>query len=385
MITMTRLFDRQLIKAPTPRAWTPREVAWVGAQHPALVVSLNGTRDAPQLSALFPMAQKETLHLKGNHRNFVRRAEASDWAAFRTLNERDIYRQSVSYFDSIMKAHGLVVGSLVSRIQTAPAGTVLIHCDAGKDRSGLVVALAALAYGQPLAEVAATFELPNRRPIAAIRRIIGAAPPDVRELVRLTLASDFSALFTALTRPREPAKQHGTLIIICGLPGAGKSALATELRRRWGDSTIVLDNDHAVQAFAKGTASPELDYAAARRSLPTRLAALCCVAQAIIIDASLPDLEVWTRILAVATRQSMAIVVVQVPVDPPTAWLRIRDRRETVGDIHLSSHTSGSLGELNGHLTRVYGQAAPERLVLGAPGVSPQEAADLVEGVVLEA
>ena len=52
-------------------------------------------------------------------------------------------------YRSLLDEHGAAVGEAVRAIADAPDGGVLVHCTAGKDRSGLVCALVQLAIGVP--------------------------------------------------------------------------------------------------------------------------------------------------------------------------------------------------------------------------------------------
>jgi protein-tyrosine phosphatase len=50
-------------------------------------------------------------------------------------------------YESIVVEHGAVVASALRLIAAADAGSVLVHCTAGKDRTGIVIALALRAVG----------------------------------------------------------------------------------------------------------------------------------------------------------------------------------------------------------------------------------------------
>jgi protein tyrosine/serine phosphatase len=71
-----------------------------------------------------------------------------DWTARDTLSA--IYRASV-------EVNAPFIAACVAAIADSPAGTVVVHCYAGKDRTGLTVALALTVAGVPADVIAADY------------------------------------------------------------------------------------------------------------------------------------------------------------------------------------------------------------------------------------
>jgi protein tyrosine/serine phosphatase len=78
----------------------------------------------------------------------------------------------------------------VAAVADAPEGPVLVHCAAGKDRTGLVVALALALVGADLDALADDYELTNERlapryaaPGAVLDRTVGREVPPTRHVI----------------------------------------------------------------------------------------------------------------------------------------------------------------------------------------------------------
>lgn len=91
-------------------------------------------------------------------------------------------RDRARYPDDAMCGHYLgyledrpeAVAGAVRAIADAP-GAALVHCAAGKDRTGVVIALALTAVGVPAEEVAADYAATDEKIEAILRRLIGSA------------------------------------------------------------------------------------------------------------------------------------------------------------------------------------------------------------------
>ncbi|MGY4859561.1 tyrosine-protein phosphatase [Cryobacterium sp. AP23] len=107
-------------------------------------------------------------------------------------------------YDFLLRERGAELATAVAAIATAP-GAVLVHCTAGKDRTGLVVALALLAAGHSEADVVADYALStgvvraHRAEHAhTVLAGLGLTDEDHRDSLRLHLDSPPAAMEHAL-------------------------------------------------------------------------------------------------------------------------------------------------------------------------------------------
>ncbi|MGO2750523.1 MAG: tyrosine-protein phosphatase [Pseudoclavibacter sp.] len=110
-------------------------------------------------------------------------------------------------YETLLRGRGGALAEAVAVLANAESG-VLVHCTAGKDRTGLVVALAQLVGGADEADVVADYALSGievravREPFALT--VADAYPPEQRdEILRLHLDSPPEALEHALAVLRE--------------------------------------------------------------------------------------------------------------------------------------------------------------------------------------
>lgn len=103
--------------------------------------------------------------------NAVADAQPDDVAATKTVYLEFLDRYSAGF------------AAAVSAVATAPPGGVLVHCMAGKDRTGLVAALLLRIAGVPVAEVAADYAVSERNLVPLWRDWLDS-PEDERERER---------------------------------------------------------------------------------------------------------------------------------------------------------------------------------------------------------
>lgn len=106
-------------------------------------------------------------------------------------------------YEKLLRHRGTALATAVGVIADAE-GAALVHCTAGKDRTGLVVALARLLAGTDPADVLDDYALSGDqvRPVrlAQAEALAGTLPPGERaEVLRLHLESPPEALRHALT------------------------------------------------------------------------------------------------------------------------------------------------------------------------------------------
>jgi protein-tyrosine phosphatase len=95
--------------------------------------------------------------------------------------------------------HVAVFAALLNHVSAAKRRSVLFHCAAGKDRTGIAAALLLTALGVPRAAIVADYLLSNRfyRPTGA--RDADILPDDVREAIVKVQPSYLDAAFAAMT------------------------------------------------------------------------------------------------------------------------------------------------------------------------------------------
>lgn len=99
--------------------------------------------------------------------------------------QREAGDVSHHYLAYLTQAADAVV--LALRAVTHASGAALVHCAAGKDRTGVVVALALSVAEVPAEAVVADYELSAQR-IAAVRDRLAASPTYAADMQRRTLA-----------------------------------------------------------------------------------------------------------------------------------------------------------------------------------------------------
>lgn len=107
-------------------------------------------------------------------------------------------------YDFLLHERGTELTRAVAAIATAP-GPVLVHCTAGKDRTGLVIALALLAAGRSDADVVADYALSTGvvrtarlRHVSGLLGALNLAPAAHDDALRLHLDSPAEAMEHAL-------------------------------------------------------------------------------------------------------------------------------------------------------------------------------------------
>jgi protein-tyrosine phosphatase len=124
-------------------------------------------------------------------------------------------------------------GRALGAVATAPPGAVLVHCLGGKDRTGLVVALALRVAGVGVEEIAADYALTEAN-LAGIHDAWVAAAPDALERRRreLLLPSPAPAMREVLERLEHEHGSTDRYLLGCGLSSSELRTLRDRLRMR---------------------------------------------------------------------------------------------------------------------------------------------------------
>jgi protein-tyrosine phosphatase len=120
----------------------------------------------------------------------------------------------------------------VRRSARAPEGGVLIHCHAGKDRTGIVVALLLSLVGVPDDAIAADYALsyPNLIPVYdALLDERGVTDPAERARLHASRRSDPETILATLAHVRERHGGPESYLLAAGLTSDDLAALRTRL------------------------------------------------------------------------------------------------------------------------------------------------------------
>lgn len=109
-------------------------------------------------------------------------------------------------YDAMVDQHGANLARAVAAVAQADRGAVIVHCTAGKDRTGLVVALTLRAVGVPLDVVAADYAASAGHlagdwaagALAAVAALGHDVPPEVVDLVTASPAPLVASLLARI-------------------------------------------------------------------------------------------------------------------------------------------------------------------------------------------
>lgn len=164
-----RIRDRALVRADDLCQLTPDGLAALRAYGVTRVLDLRGTGELARLPS--PLAGDPVYR----------------WTPFideEADRERDPVAESTAreiYLGSVERNGGHIATALAA-LADAPPGGVVVHCAEGKDRTGILVALALRLAGVPDPEIATDYAASDERP--AFRRELDRLPVDEREAFR---------------------------------------------------------------------------------------------------------------------------------------------------------------------------------------------------------
>lgn len=110
------------------------------------------------------------------------------------------------------------IGKILAAIATAPVGAVVFHCHSGKDRTGLVAALALKSVGVADTDVAADYALSDRHLAVRYSEMLAKkADPEARARLAEQLTSKPEAILGALFYLEEQYGGVEPYLEVCGL------------------------------------------------------------------------------------------------------------------------------------------------------------------------
>jgi predicted ABC-type ATPase/predicted protein tyrosine phosphatase len=340
---------------------------------PDLVISLNGDQDAANVARIFPQASHRTLNLGGVRRRNIEAAVRADWSWIGRLTLTQIDTANQFYFSSLIRNHRTELVSLVAEMASLKPRRVLLHCDAGKDRSAMVSCIVGIVNGAGLVDVAEHFVTSAKRMTPNVEAVIAAAPQELVGKVRRIFHASPASLWASLS---QPTKSPGSdVIVLCGLPGAGKSTLARDIERRFAGCLVIDNDDSAALLAARGLTSRQ-SFDEARAALPTRLSLVNQLVVTPIVVGAMPSARDWLALEAAALSLGRQLRVYELVLTPDEAARRVV-RRQADGGQHVATHTSTTISEMAPTLADVYASVAPTRERIDAL----RPVADLVDAV----
>jgi protein-tyrosine phosphatase len=192
----------QLIRADTLCRLTPEGQRALADHGIATVIDLQGPGEQ---STPHPYVGSDAVEGRPRYLNLRPRAgrDAAGDAAFQAARGHDeIYRVSLD-----VNQPGL--GAICRAIAEAPAGGVVVHCRAGKDRTGIVVALLLALVGAPDDAIVEDYTLSYPTLIEEYERELddqGVRDPAEREAYHRARRSDPETMVAMLAHLRE---RHG--------------------------------------------------------------------------------------------------------------------------------------------------------------------------------
>jgi protein-tyrosine phosphatase len=152
--------------------------------------------------------------------------DADDWAEIDALDEAetDSARGTSLVYLELLERRGPWFAQAIEAVADAPEGGVLVHCMAGKDRTGLVSALLLRLAGVGVDDVGADYGLSEVYLAEATQAWIEAAEDELERARRVRRASTPAAAMVGVIE--EVERRHGTVAGYLRRGGASDAVLA---------------------------------------------------------------------------------------------------------------------------------------------------------------
>ena len=118
------------------------------------IVDVRSAREVELDRDIYPLWVGEVAYLNVS---FSMGSDEHAWEAVARRYEAAQSREELNRID--LEEHGVGIGAIVGAVADAPPGGVLVHCHAGKDRTGLIVALLLLLAGVSDEDIADDYAL----------------------------------------------------------------------------------------------------------------------------------------------------------------------------------------------------------------------------------
>ncbi|GEM48099.1 tyrosine-protein phosphatase [Deinococcus cellulosilyticus] len=137
--------------------------------------------------------------------------EAARMASMQARSMKDVYQVMVTHFKT-------EIGRAMKAIADAPEGKVLVHCHAGKDRTGIVIALALSLVGVPDEVIAADYALTDENMAEIYQEMLEREPdPRKQAFMKAFMVSPPEAMLGLLDHLRTEYGGTAEYLQACGL------------------------------------------------------------------------------------------------------------------------------------------------------------------------
>lgn len=139
-------------------------------------------------------------------------------------------RDAIFMYKVMLERFKPQIGAILEAIADAPAGGVVVHCHAGKDRTGLVVALSLALAGVPASTIAEDYALSDQYLQALYQEMLSNQPNDeTRAKLAAVLTSKPESLLGALGYIEHHFGNVESYLVSCGLSAATLEKLRSRL------------------------------------------------------------------------------------------------------------------------------------------------------------
>ena len=235
-----RLRVRRLFRSDALHRLTDEDLATLAGLRIGTVLDLRREDERASMPSRWPeLAPRDTMTF--DVMPDLQAVRAGGWRVQLGAGEFDAdgaHRWMVETYERMPAALGGAVRAAARRLAHVDPGVqagVLVHCTAGKDRTGFVVAMLLAALGVPREAIVDDYLESGRRqpPEVLARRLLAMSParPDARELGAIETIASVRPEFLA-TALRVAERDHGSIeryLDACGVDGALRGVLAQRL------------------------------------------------------------------------------------------------------------------------------------------------------------
>ncbi len=144
-----------LVRSDVLNGLTPNGVAALEEHGVRTVIDVRAPDEVAHDWARYPLKEHPTVGYV--NRSFTAGVETHMWDQVRAVYRAAQSREEINRAD--LDIHRLGIAAIVAAIADAPPGGVLVHCHAGKDRTGMVIALTLSAVGVSDEDIADDYAL----------------------------------------------------------------------------------------------------------------------------------------------------------------------------------------------------------------------------------